>query len=819
MQKRKINYISHTHWDREWYRSSSEFKVRLYATVKNVIETLEIDQDFLCFTFDGQYQMIEEALEVDNTFEPRLKKLVEEGRVLIGPWYIQPDMNLVDGESIANNLRIGMNTTIEKFGSCMNVLWNPDTFFQSGNTPFFVEQFGFDGVYAWRNFASDNLTDYVFKWQGFDGTEVKAIMFPIGYGYFRYLGNDVDKALTSQIDFIKQIDQAFPHAKNEMLLMGGSDHATIEVDTPKKLEAMNVASDDLEFVQTTPEQYLANCNYDQAPVFKNQPISYKGGRIHPGIGGSRMDIKQMNIHQQHIIAKELSPIVAITSSVGGNDNYKMIDLIWKNLLKNQFHDSIYTSSPEKVNNEIYGRYQLNQQMIDELIYLCSRYIVKNTTIHDPKIDEYLVVFNPLPTSRVTDIEANVKSTNEYIRVLDDEAELAFTYEKRIVDYESKDYSGLKSLAGKYQIDHNSGVEFGEKYEHTITLKNVSLEPMSYKVLKVVKAEKQQVSEQANEKLTTTLKKCINFIKLENILDNGDSYNFSTNEGEQSTNLQLEWKIEDNKVIGRYESDVQTITVFATDYNDGLKLDVKLDSNIENNTLSLVFDFDQKIETATNLHYAHVQNNSFEQYQNLDWKQQQFKEKPLPIYLFSKYLEVNGRWTIISNDVTQFYQNDTQIKFTLLRSYGKMGELDLPYRPGRASGYVLDTPSSQQKKSFEYKFDIKINDLQPKAVNETLVRPIAKFIVPTINDSKMTVPQTKSLIEVDNQHVIFETFKRLRDGKYLIRFSNPTDKTQQVNIKHALKIYKSNLREIEEQQLEGPIIVNKNSATTVIVELV
>lgn len=822
-KQHKINYISHTHWDREWYRSSSEFKVRLYATVKKVIETLESDSDFQCFTFDGQYQMIEEVLEVDSELEQRLRKLSSEGRVLIGPWYIQPDMNLVDGESIANNLRIGIKATREKFGHCMNVLWNPDTFFQSGNTPYFVKEFGLDGVYAWRNFAEDNLEDFTFKWRGYDGTVVNTIAFPIGYGYFRYLSTNPKKALDSQIDFIKQIKKAYPNSINNLFLMGGSDHATIQEQTPSLLSEMSELSNEYEFVQSTPEQYLDSCDFSDVPIFENQPISYQGGRIHPGIAGSRMDIKQANLKQQNQISKILSPIVAITSAVGGDGDPKLIDNIWKNLLKNQFHDSIYTSSPEKVNEEVYYRYQLNQQMIDELLYLCSRFIVKNAVNHDNTIDEYVVVFNTLPFSRRADVSVKVKSAHRYIKISDDNRDYKYIIEEADVDYESSDYSGLKSLAGKYQIDHQSGVEFGEKYQHTIKLKDVELMPMSYKILKVEKSEIPQLSSLNELSVAKLEDNKLSFgdykdlIKLENIYDNGDSYNFSTNEGEKSKDLTINWTEGKHNITGKFNSKQQNVEIEITECDKKLVVDVDVTSSIQDNTLSLVFDFNMPISTKTNLHYAHILNNSFLKYKDLDWKKEGFKEKPLPIYLHSRYLEINESISIISNDVTQFYQNDHQVKYTLLRSYGRMGELDLPYRPGRASGYVLDTPSSQQMKSFKYRFVIDQNAVKCPEVNQEIVPVYSRFILPTINEGKKTVPAEFSLLKIDNPNVMFETLKVDAEGRYILRCSNPTATDQMVKVIGDFEVYASNLIEETKQQLENQKFkVSPNSATTVIV---
>ena len=45
--------VSHTHWDREWYRSFQEFRARLVDTVDVVLDLLDQDPGWT-FVLDGQ---------------------------------------------------------------------------------------------------------------------------------------------------------------------------------------------------------------------------------------------------------------------------------------------------------------------------------------------------------------------------------------------------------------------------------------------------------------------------------------------------------------------------------------------------------------------------------------------------------------------------------------------------------------------------------------------------------------------------------------------------------------------------------------------
>ncbi len=50
----KILIAASTHWDREWYRTFQEFQIRLCGLMNRLITLLEQDEEFLCYTFDGQ---------------------------------------------------------------------------------------------------------------------------------------------------------------------------------------------------------------------------------------------------------------------------------------------------------------------------------------------------------------------------------------------------------------------------------------------------------------------------------------------------------------------------------------------------------------------------------------------------------------------------------------------------------------------------------------------------------------------------------------------------------------------------------------------
>ena len=50
----EITIVSHTHWDREWYRSFQEFRLQLVEMMDRLLEIMESDPDYRYFLLDGQ---------------------------------------------------------------------------------------------------------------------------------------------------------------------------------------------------------------------------------------------------------------------------------------------------------------------------------------------------------------------------------------------------------------------------------------------------------------------------------------------------------------------------------------------------------------------------------------------------------------------------------------------------------------------------------------------------------------------------------------------------------------------------------------------
>jgi alpha-mannosidase len=108
---RTIHLVSHTHWDREWYLTFQQFRLKLVRLVDHLLDILEHDSSYRHFMLDGQTIVLEDYLQIRPEREDDLRKYIQNGRILIGPWYILPDEFLVSPEASIRNLLEGERTS------------------------------------------------------------------------------------------------------------------------------------------------------------------------------------------------------------------------------------------------------------------------------------------------------------------------------------------------------------------------------------------------------------------------------------------------------------------------------------------------------------------------------------------------------------------------------------------------------------------------------------------------------------------------------------------------------------------------------------
>ncbi|EQG51224.1 glycosyl hydrolases family 38 N-terminal domain protein [Clostridioides difficile DA00141] len=63
MKKTKVHVVPHSHWDREWYFTTSRSKIYLMKDFQDILDILEEKEDFKYFTMDAQASLLDDYLK------------------------------------------------------------------------------------------------------------------------------------------------------------------------------------------------------------------------------------------------------------------------------------------------------------------------------------------------------------------------------------------------------------------------------------------------------------------------------------------------------------------------------------------------------------------------------------------------------------------------------------------------------------------------------------------------------------------------------------------------------------------------------------
>lgn len=741
----RIHFIPHVHWDREWLRSSDSSRIKLVYYFDRLIQILENDPDMKCFTFDGQTAALEDYLMIKPYQREKIKKLVTSHKLFIGPWYVQPDMIIPSGESLLRNLLIGSHYA-SSLGHCMNVGWVPDAFGQNRHTPYLFKELGMKGIYAWRGFDYEMLDDSLFLWQGQGNTKMPTVHFALGYGHYRGFPEDYKDVQKDMETFIPQLEARFQDG--ETLFMLGSDYAFLRPHTTSIIKQLQ--SDGLNCQITNPEEFLddivasAQKNNHQLQTLEGEARSATLGRIHAGITSTRIDIKNAMRYYETMLAKVIEPMIQISRFQGGYCDQELINYFWKILFKNQFHDSIYSSSPDTVNQSVENRLLNLRHGLNELIWMNFRYLAESADLSNVQDHEdILVLFNTLPYQRhdFAFVSMIVKE-KDFVLKRNDGTIVPYQVMNQVIETNDQIeyYNGMENF-------HDSGEVLEEtKYKVQLKVDASFLPAMGYEILKVCFHEKNSTLLQGDVQCfhqgakNTYLKMTIQndgtisvynkqtheeYHHLNTFIekgDDGDEYNYSPCLHDHEIRINDEHPsielIESSPIEVQYKlTYISQVPQKVVNHQrtQELKL-LKIISYVSLKSKSQTVDFQT---TVYNYSCDHIVRVSFEDIYTSKYNcsQDQFgiikreniienqkrledgaTEYVLPIYAMQRFVKLDHDQSIMSliskGPLEYEIENNQKICLTLLRSVGKFGKADLAIRPGRSSGYRMDTPSSQ-----------------------------------------------------------------------------------------------------------------------------
>lgn len=165
----------HTHIDVAWLWRTRETRRKMARSMATALSLLDAYPDYRfmynqCLLFDWLSEDYPELME-------RIHAKVKSGQFEIeGAFWLEPDINLVSGESLVRQMVRGIRYHEQTFGVRPRLLWLPDTFGYGASLPQLMKLSGVETFVthklSWND--TNRMPHDTFFWQGIDGSKVPA---------------------------------------------------------------------------------------------------------------------------------------------------------------------------------------------------------------------------------------------------------------------------------------------------------------------------------------------------------------------------------------------------------------------------------------------------------------------------------------------------------------------------------------------------------------------------------------------------------------------------------------------------------------------
>ena len=390
-QKYKINLLGHAHLDLAWLWPVAE----TWKAAQNTFESaLQLQQDFpeliFCHTTPALYAWVEENRP--DLFREIQNQVTAGKWEILGGFWVEPDLNLIAGESIVRQLLYGQKYFLQKFGKISSVVWVPDTFGFCATLPQFFANAGIEFFVTQKLRWNDTTKfDYdLFWWRSPDGSQTLSFMSaPIG----------------EIIEPVKMTKYACEWKtqtglQDSLWLPGVGDHGggptRDMLETARRWEHSPIFPK-LEF--TTSEKYLQQIKSasQNLPVWEDELYL----EFHRGCYTTHADQKRWNRKSEHLLySAELFATLA-NILCGAKFPQAEIETAWKKVLFNQFHDILPGSSITQVYEDALPEWEAVEESGTRILEESLIAIASQINIPQPPHPESIpvIIFNPLNWER------------------------------------------------------------------------------------------------------------------------------------------------------------------------------------------------------------------------------------------------------------------------------------------------------------------------------------------------------------------------------------------------------------------------------------
>jgi alpha-mannosidase len=343
MKQFTVKAVGNSHIDMAWLWPETETVEVVHNTFGTALQLMREYPDFKFSASAAQaYVWMEEKYPaIFSEIEQRVK----EGRwEIVGGMWVEPDLNMPDGESLVRQILLGKRYFKQKFGVDVNIGWNPDSFGYNAQLPQIYKRAGIDYFVTQKLLWASEFTKFpyrLFWWQASDGTRMMTY-FPSDYALpIEPVRMARDSAVYGPMmwKYKGGTNSAPDGALQMMYLYGVGDHGggptRVDLDTGLRWQKADVVYPKVEFSSAASflNDLTNNENELNLPVWEGELYF----QYHRGVQTTQSETKRGN-RKGEVALLDAEKLASIGTLFGQAYPQADFDASWKKVLFNQFHD-------------------------------------------------------------------------------------------------------------------------------------------------------------------------------------------------------------------------------------------------------------------------------------------------------------------------------------------------------------------------------------------------------------------------------------------------------------------------------------------------
>ena len=380
----RLHMIGNAHIDAPWLWPLSEANAVVHSTFRSALDRMKEDPELTMTTSSSQfYEWVEAS---DPAMLDEIRQQVKAGRWnLVGGWWVEPDVNVPNGESLIRQGLYGQRSLQRIFGRRADVGYNPDSFGHTGSLPQILKLQGMPYYVFMRPNALEkpDIKQNLFLWQGIDGTRALTYRIPLFYDDPGDVRSHMERTVTALAGQPERTDMEF---------FGIGDHGGGPTkENMRSIRQIQTEPGAPRIFYSTPDGYFA----EVAPRLPKDIQIYAGDLQHHSVGtytgGS--PIKKLN-RMSEAALQSAEKFSAIGSMAWGSGYPKAeFAKAWQRVLLLQFHDSMAATTLPEHDQAARDAYGHALDVASEALYGSLQRLAWQVPTTDPD-SKYVVVFNP-----------------------------------------------------------------------------------------------------------------------------------------------------------------------------------------------------------------------------------------------------------------------------------------------------------------------------------------------------------------------------------------------------------------------------------------